>query len=470
MPHRIPDVLPARSTSVVPATRTTAILSRAGLVLCALLAGAAMTIGPVSTASAQVDPTKLPRDAGRRHSPFPKLDDKAPLQDRMLRRSDARAITLTVEVAVNPSRVYDSAGNVAPSNFRYTSGMFIFPMPTSSGSHDLVRNGLKSELKFNDKTIEVEPKVQDNLAAGTRLLRWEMANLEGRNATLKLTIPMLTRSTKADESLLREVPWPKGGFSNTGQSALQPQMFVEWTNDPNEVPETQKAFAAAAARYLNNADPKTLKPYVVAKMIAAGVLREIQPSGNGVRQNRNGSINSIELNGAGSVFKNNRGTEPDVVSYFVGTLRAAGIPARTVIGVDASDSVSGGLNPAFSGSSKERLYTWAEFCLVCPDTGRDVWIPVDIIRQRKSGSRPPALDREWKYFGSHEDLEYLLPLAFQFAPPTSASPAGQKPLPPAVWTWSSAPATAEADMSIRFDASNTPRRSSNDKNNNRQRR
>ncbi|MFN8728995.1 MAG: hypothetical protein ACK5Z4_03900, partial [Planctomyces sp.] len=85
MPHRIPDVLPARSTSVVPATRTTAILSRAGLVLCALLAGAAMTIGPVSTASAQVDPTKLPRDAGRRHSPFPKLDDKAPLQDRMLR-------------------------------------------------------------------------------------------------------------------------------------------------------------------------------------------------------------------------------------------------------------------------------------------------------------------------------------------------------------------------------------------------
>ncbi len=438
---------------------------RAGVLLCALVAGGVLTVGPVATATAQIDPSELPRDAGLRKGTFPKLDDNAPLRDRMLQRSNARNLTLEVEVAVNPSKVYDSAGNMVASTFKYTTGTFVFPVPLSSGSHDLVRGGFTSELKWNDKDLQLEPKVQENLPAGTRLLRWEMSNLEGRNATLKLTIPMLSRSIKADEALLREVPWPKSGFGVVADSALKPQLFVEWTTDPSEIPETQKAFADAVSRYLNNTDPKALKPYTVAKMITSAVVREIQPSGTGVRQNKNGTIKSIELNGAGSVFKNKRGTEPDVVSYLVGTLRAAGIPARTVIGVDASEAVSGGRNPASRGSGKERLYTWAEFCLVCPDSGQDIWVPVDIIRLRKAGSRTPDISREWKFFGSHDELEYLMPLAFQFAPPTAGSAVAQKGMPPSIWAWFSTPGTAEADMSIRFNAKNTPRRGGDDRNN-----
>lgn len=134
--------------------------------------------------------------------------------------------------------------------------------------------------------------------------------------------------------------------------------------------------------------------------------------------------------------------------------RAAGLPARTVIGFDVSAKKDrdGFLDKGKSGPQK--LRAWVEFCLYDEAAQREVWVPVDVVRMRQSSSRAPALNRPWKFFGTHDELENVIPIAFQYHPPTTVVAHGAFGL----WGWLTTPEIPLVKQHLRLDAITTPKR------------
>ena len=137
--------------------------------------------------------------------------------------------------------------------------------------------------------------------------------------------------------------------------------------------------------------------------------------------------------------------------------RNAGLPARTVIGLDVTESK--GQDAILAGKGKnDRLRSWVEFCLFDESTGKELWVPADPARQRASSNRPPAFDRPWKYFGNNDDLDDVLPLAFQYHPPTTVIAHGS----PCLWGWLTTPELQVAEQSMRWLTATTPVRPEDD--------
>jgi hypothetical protein len=89
------------------------------------------------------------------------------------------------------------------------------------------------------------------------------------------------------------------------------------------------------------------------------------------------------------------------------------------------------------------------------------WIPVDVVRMRKSGSRTQPLDKEWKFFGTHDELSGVIPFAMHFHPPTSVRAYGS----PGFWGWLVSPKPPEtAVQALTFTAWRTPKHGGEDPN------
>jgi hypothetical protein len=117
-----------------------------------------------------------------------------------------------------------------------------------------------------------------------------------------------------------------------------------------------------------------------------------------------------------------------------------------VIGYDLGNSKTTGKQFLGKRGSSD-LRAWAEFALVDPKSGKEIWVPVDVVRMRKSGSRAKPIDQKWNYFGSHDELDRVVPFAFQFHPPTTVVAHGA----PAFWGWLVTPQPPERVMqTLRF--------------------
>jgi len=87
--------------------------------------------------------------------------------------------------------------------------------------------------------------------------------------------------------------------------------------------------------------------------------------------------------------------------------RAAGLPARSVIGVDDE------------GSGTDRARSWTEFALYDSDLDLTVWIPVEIDQLRRRGASTANYKQPWKFFGTHDELHAIAPVSFYFHPPAA---------------------------------------------------
>lgn len=339
---------------------------------------------------------------------------------------------------------------------------FLYPLIDGSAIHDAWTEKVRGSLSYESTTLTRDVKVLDGYQGPSSIALWSVRDTPVRAHQLSFqgAIEMTSYETRIDEAVARRAAWPRGAWSPELASCLQPQLFVE-----SDAPEI-----AALVQEWTRGDPRRLAPYDLAKTLAAHCLEHYRVTRGifqsaGRRTNPTGrfttSANFIagyDVQGARSAAVTREGSPYDLACLLTAAYRAAGLPARLVIGLDVAEARKRRELPI--------LRAWVEFFLpherpapqgadlppVTIDNGE--WIPVDITRQKEFSSRPPPLNQRWQHFGHNEESDFLAPIAFHWLPPENASGSHA----PGLWSWRPTPGPPDVDADIQLRPEETPKR------------
>lgn len=370
--------------------------------------------------------------------------------DRAMKRVKEDDRTLRINLQVNAYQQKSNRRDEMPriTKFNFASGVVVFPVLESSGTHEVWTERVKSECKIDDRVVDDSVELLTGYPAGTRLGRWDLGKVEnGAEMSLELELPCTSWETEFDEELLAKFPWPKGSWPEEAASTFKPQVGIDYGD-----PVIQKLVSG----WTEGKSAKGVPPVTLAKFFAAQVLELVKPSGEGTEAHSTGQFSGIKLQRASVSARDGRCSFHDVPLLLAAVYRAAGLPARTVIGWDVSESKGDSKNFLDKGSKGGRLRSWVEFCLYDEAAQKALWVPVDIMAQRGSSStKAPKLDRKWKFFGNNEDSNDIIPFAFQHHPPTTVASHGDD-YSYGFWGWMVIPEPPEATQYLRFTAFTTP--------------
>ena len=211
-------------------------------------------------------------------------------------------------------------------------------------------------------------------------------------------------SSEVDEEALQSIPWPESWPSSV-RDALKPQALIE-SDDP---------VFANVVQEVSEGNLRQVPPWIAAKELVRHACNTIQKNGETTLYGPGQSIRGLDVNGAIAAAQRESGTPNDLVCVCVALLRAAGIPARPVIGRGEDRK------------GKKRLLVWAELFL--PGAG---WVPFDPDEIRRKGARHWKVENDWNGFGTVSDLNRRVPLAYAFAPDNGRAAYDCY----AIWGWS----------------------------------
>lgn len=328
----------------------------------------------------------------------------------------------------NPSEIQNT-------RFKFDTAALIFPAIQTTAASTSTGN-VKATVKVNGKDVTSEATWLDDMAAGSRYGRWDMKNILGHTIEFDTEMEVTCFEYVWDEMQGAKVTWPASGkWPRAAQTSFAPQMGIE--------PGGKLALDLLNS-WTSQKDPKSIPQVQLAKFLASKALEAWQPSGDGLKFTRTGLLQGFVLAGSEQVIRDGKGSEHDIACALTAIYRSAGIPARPVIGYDISESK--GEDKGLAGKSKGKLRSWVEFCLYDEQNRKELWVPVDIVRMRRSSSRAPALDKPWKYFGNNDQTDDVIPVAFHYHPPTTVVAHGA----PCFWGWLTMPETQIAEQTVRF--------------------
>jgi hypothetical protein len=381
--------------------------------------------------------------------------------------------TFTATVRVN-SEASDSSETVSDpygnsvqmpkkTPFAFETMTMIFPAIASTAACDAGADRSTGRLRLDARVVNEQPEaLTGGSHSGVQLLRFAFNNTENispREVILEVSVRATCFQTKFDEKAALNIPWPNAPWPDEAASTLAPQLFVDLGFDKESkkilpYPDKDQLLDAALKRYLaadNISDPKASTPVRVAKAITRGVWSEIQPSGDGLKLRRQtGELSGINLQPPTLTLSSKKGSEHDITCLMAALFRKAGLPTRTVIAWD----VSGDDKDRFLRDNKKanKLRSWIEFYLFDDANNTYNWIPVDVVRARKSSSRPPAGSQPWKSFGTMDDFNEVVPFALHFHPPTDVVSYGTG----SFWGWFVTPKPPDAALqALSFRAERT---------------
>ncbi len=365
-----------------------------------------------------------------------------------------------------------NAGNA--SGFVFQALTMVFPVAPSTAGADPVDDGIEGWLKVDDRKVATTARVAKKQSSGssypggTRLVQFstrtgsgddEVPNGVAREVEMEIEVPMICYRTRFDEASALKVPWPKNDWPPVVKSVFQPQVFVETSYDGTPYDQTR---LKELVKDWTHGDPKSVTPAMLAKEIAAAVVQNFQPSGDARSVLRTGELQGFSLNGLEQTLANNRCTEFDLTCLLTAAYRSAGLPARLIIGIETANVDK--KNFLDNRTKQGQFRSWVEFALYDEANNTLNWVPVDIVKLRKQSSRAQPLDRTWKYFGTHDELNQIAPIALQFHPPTSVIAYTV----PGFWGWMVTPnPPSTAYQALLFDSFRTAKRPAdpNDKKN-----
>ena len=183
------------------------------------------------------------------------------------------------------------------------------------------------------------------------------ARVQGSPIDVQIRYRTNTFSCTLDETAAAAVAWPER-WPDGAMPFLSASEFVE-SDDP--------IFAAAVQDALGQ-EPRSAPLHLVAKTCIRYCLQHVRSTGTYVDTGRTG-IRGFTVQGAAEAAQAGSGSACDLVCVCVATLRAAGIPARPVIGATRADTV--GLN-----STQPRYMVWGEYYL--PGAGGIVTVTYNV--------------------------------------------------------------------------------------------
>ncbi len=271
-----------------------------------------------------------------------------------------------------------------------------------------------------DPGIRERTRLDGGYPFGTQLAVLPIQSFTGRSVRWLLAFQVKSWSSRlADEAAAAEVAWPQE-FPAEVADGLGPQLFVE-SDDP---------IFAAAVQDAAGGKLRLVPPYLAAKDLVRYCLNKIRLSGSGENRGAFGVLQGLRIQGAREAARTGIGGPHDLVCACVATLRAAGIPARPVIGLHEEPLDQRSRPASGGGRGRVEFVSWAEFYL--PETG---WVPFDPVAMRGKGVLTMDVRRPWPEFGTLEDLNRRVPLAYHFMPPATV----ESPQNPSVWGWDPRP-------------------------------
>jgi len=393
--------------------------------------------------------------------------------DQLLKRYHPKNWTLMPEVtlkAVNnfhqiPATPRNPADIPQTDVWQFQAAAVVFPIAEQTASSVVRTPAVKGELTFEghlfDDTVEI---LRTPYHSGTELAKFTLEPLGGDKVyrgsvmRMRLEIPAVCYRTEFDEEIAKTIGWPQGELPDVAASTFDPMNYVDYGPDG---PYDMSVFDRILKKWVGS-DPTSQPPVVLAKWVAGQLAQSFQISGNGLNASRSGMLEGIDIRpgGAPEAAARMRGNEFEMALVLTALYRRAGIPARFVAGYDAA--AAKGEDGSFLSRKRSDLQirAWVEFALYDEDSKKLTWIPVDVAQIRKKrGSRLP---NDWvteplKYFGTNDELDGIIPIAFQLHPPTNVRAYGS----PGFWGWGvfgEYPPPGAAWQEIRIQAITTPTR------------
>jgi len=305
----------------------------------------------------------------------------------------------------------------------------VFPIIPEGAYHTIDMKRLKTTLELDKIEVDSQFEILPTSQTDGRMARFIIPKFRGRHVEFALEEFVTCYNAKVDEARLRAIPWTETWPAEVA-AELRPQRYVESTNE--EVARLLQTFTQGKH--------KSVAPFLLGKELARQIVQNFQVSGKNYYNDTLGQFAGLEVEGALKAIENMRGTSHDGICLYVALCRAAGLPARPVIGLDMKDK------------SKE-LLSWAEFYV--PSAG---WITVDFRPLYRGPGRANDIMREWPGVGGNDELNYLVPISYHFHPPAGVRAEGRagKPL---LWGWQPIPVSIPCEQYLNWKIMKAPKRS-----------
>lgn len=363
--------------------------------------------------------------------------------------TDRNDYTIRFQVFIKPSR------DASADRFALTMADIYFPFIESTSSSTGDPNSIRTQFWWRKQIATEEfrilPAVPGFGRFGAVEFRADRFAFRGAGVpSLDQTVTeevrfqyefaSVNRETVFDEKRAAQIPWPQE-FPPELRAWLQPEVLIQ---------STHPAIVALVNEW-TGANPRALGPVMLAKQLCGHVVDHMMPTEPAFGNNTRGGIAGIDVQGAAFAAVEKSGSVFDMAALLVAVYRAAGIPARLVVGLDV-ERTNRQRTPAFQA--------WVEFALLDPSDNRVEWIPVDVVRQRSFSSRAPRINQPWEYFGNNRFLDTAMPLSFHFHPPDRAVGSGGIVSfnAHALWGWTPSPLIAEMDQTLNIVVMGTPQR------------
>lgn len=258
-----------------------------------------------------------------------------------------------------------------------------------------------------DTTLLERTRVDSGFPFHTHLAVMTISEFRGQTIKWSLGYKVQSWSSKLDEVWAAKIPWPRE-WPNDVKDGLQRQMFIE----------SDKPIFKETIDRISEGQLRMVPPYLAAKDIVRYCIENIKVSGSSEHRGYGGILHGLRIDGALIATQKDTASSNDLVCVCVAMLRAAGIPARPVIGIEKSSS------------DRLEMVSWAEFYL--PNAG---WIPFDPNEMRGKGISRKTVHDAWQGFGTMKKLNKRVPLSYHFVPPSEV----ESPQYAAVWGWDPRP-------------------------------
>ncbi|MCP4797233.1 MAG: transglutaminase domain-containing protein [Phycisphaeraceae bacterium] len=259
--------------------------------------------------------------------------------------------------------------------------------------------GLEASVRINGSPVPSGLEIEGDPAAGQQRVTLRLPKGESTAAiSTRASWPAIAFDIVVDEKAAAQVTWPR-----EWPDSVRPYLAASDLIQSDD--EIFKTFIERTTEGRLRRTPI----YVAAKELVRSTILEFRNvEGSSLRREGDGRIVGFQLQGAAAATSAVQVTPADMVCTCVAVLRAAGIPARPVIGIHSGD---GDAKDSKRPKGRRTFCCWAEFHL--PGAG---WVPFDPFEMRGQGLRQADIARPWRWFGSIDSMNRRVGIAYDFAP------------------------------------------------------